>query len=247
MNAIKSYKRNKWRKTAEIALVIALSASMGSLAMLYHKLEECREKLDIQEKHMTSYQKLVYATTEDLPKGTVITEENVCQELRYLDVPQELFVSQEVFGMSIKCDIKKGIYLTKEMLEYNSSQNREVFISEVELPDFIQPGDRTDIRIRYENAEDYVVLADKILISCNPSAGMVLELSEEEILLLSSAIADLNKYENTKLYAVRYPENRQQESGNVTYIAKIEILNLLEKEKSKGESRTALEERLMQK
>ena len=216
---------------------IAFLVSIGSSVLLYQKLEEYQERLDIQEKQMVSYQKKVYSALGDLPKGTVITENNVCQEIRYLDAPQEMFASDDVIGMSINCDIKKGTCLTNEMLEYSNSHKREVFISEIELPDFFQTGDRADIRIRYANAEDYTVLADKILISCNPSAGLVLELTEEEILLLSSAIADANEYDNTKLYAVKYPENRAQESGDITYIAKIEILELLEKENVKGESR----------
>ena len=56
-----------------------------------------------------------------------------------------------------------------------------------------------------------------------------------------------NVYDNTKLYAVKYPENKSQESGEITYIANEEVLKILKKEKKEGESRTALEERLMQK
>lgn len=228
-------------------MILVSLVSAGGLVLAYQKLEEYQMKLDIQERQLASYQRTVYMAVENLPKGTVITEETVCQEQRYMDVPQEVFISHEAFGMALNHDVTEGTCLTVSMLSNRGEKCREVFISEVELPEFFQTGDRVDVRIRYDNAEDYTVLTDKILVKYASSEGMVLELSEEEILLLSSAISDKKEYENTRLYVVKYPENKQQESGGVTYIAKREILKLLEREKTEGESRTALEERLLQK
>ena len=245
MSVIRSYKRKYWRKIAEAGWMVISLISVVGFVMLYQKYEECQGQLELREREMASYQRNVYSATKNLPKGTIITEENVCQELRYMDVPQELFVSQDVFGKRINHDVEKGTCLTDAMLEYDNPQSREVFISEIDIPEFLQSGDRVDIRIRYNNAEDYTVLVDKILVRCTASGGMVLELSEEEILLISSAIADKNVYDNTKLYAVKYPENKSQESGEITYIANKEVLKILKKEKKEGESRTALEERLM--
>ena len=213
---------------------------------MYLKLEECQNKLSILEQQLDSYQRTVYSAAGNLPEGTVITEDNVLWEIRYSDVPQEEFITQESFGMAVNFDVKEGTCLTREMLSGSYGACREVFVSEVDIPSFIQTGDRVDIRIRYGNAEDYTVLADKILVSCTPSEGMVMELSEEEILFLSSAVADKINYADTTLYAVKYPEYVQQETGNVTYIANREILKLLDREKTQGESRAALEERLLQ-
>ena len=73
-----------------------------------------------------------------------------------------------------------------------------------------------------------------------------LELTEEEILLLSSAVSDSDRYKNTKLYVVEYPEYKQVETSTANYIATMEILVQLGREKTEGESRKALERRLLQ-
>ena len=123
---------------------------------------------------------------------------------------------------------------------------REVFITEAELPGHLESGDRIDVRIRYGNAEDYLVLADKVLVKYSTENGMVLELSEKEILMISSAISDCQKYSKTKLYAVAYPERISSGIGCVTYLANEEIQRMLGTETTERESRIALEERLMQ-
>lgn len=121
---------------------------------------------------------------------------------------------------------------------------REVFLSEVELSAYMQMGDMVDIRIRYFNAEDYIVLSGKTLVECEMGHGVVLLLTEEEILSVSSAIADCEKYENTRLYAVEYPEEIKQGGGSTNYISSLEILAMLKKETAEGERRLALEQRL---
>lgn len=140
----------------------------------------------------------------------------------------------------------------KVLLQYYQEQEvpplsdnvREVFISEAELAGYLESGDRIDVRIRYSNAEDYLVLADKKMIKYGTGNGMVLGLSEEEILRLSSAISDCQRYDNTKLYAVAYPESIAVETGCVTYLTNRDIQRMLGTQTTEGESRIALEERL---
>lgn len=123
---------------------------------------------------------------------------------------------------------------------------REIYIAEAELSGHLETGDRIDVRIRYHNAEDYLVLADKLLVKYENGSGMVLTLTEKEILLLSSAISDCKVYEGTKLYAVAYPEDIQAEAGNMSYVANKNVLLMLGTEQTEGESRIALEMRLEQ-
>ena len=84
------------------------------------------------------------------------------------------------------------------------------------------------------------------MIAYDDIDGMVLRLTEEEILLLSSAVADKDCYKGTNLYAVKYPEQEQMEEGSVNYIPNKEILGMLGLENTKGVLRTALEWRLEQ-
>jgi len=122
---------------------------------------------------------------------------------------------------------------------------REVFLPDIKLNNNIISGDRIDIRIRYDNAEDYTVLLDKKVRQCDSGTGIVLELTEEEILMISSAVADMGQYAGTSLYAAKYPENSKMAEGKVNYVPNKAVLLLLGREKTEGESRNALEERLM--
>lgn len=242
-----SYKKNRWKYAGVCGLAFVAILSVFAAVLEYYELERCmQEKSDLVEQ-LNSYQRMVYVAEEKLPKGTVLTADNVYQEIRISDFPQEKYITEEAIGMALTRDVAEGTAMTVDMLCAAEENVRDVFLSEAEIPDYMQSGDRIDVRIRYANAEDYIVLADKCLVKCESGKGMVLQLTEEEILLLSSAIADDEQYSGTKLYVVRYPEYVYTESGIVTYIANKEILALLGKEKTEGESRNALEERLMQK
>ena len=136
------------------------------------------------------------------------------------------------------------VYAQKEEKAEELEDIREVFLAQVEMSDYLQAGDKVDIRIRYFNAKDYIVLSGKKLVKCEAGRGIVLLLAEEEILSVSSAIADCENYENTKLYAVEYPEEVDGHGGSANYISNIEILAMLGKETTEGERRIALEQRL---
>ncbi len=218
-----------------------------SIAFLEHKeLERCLQEKEKMEAQLNSYRHMVYVASEKLPAGTILAKEMLHQEIRYSDLPGIGFITEEAFGKTLAVDVAEGSCLRTDMLYTGQWNVREIFISEVELPEHLQTGDRIDVRIRYKNAEDYIVLADKILERCESGNGMILKLSEKEILFLASAITDSGDYSGTRLYAAEYPEFEVTEKAQVNYIATQEILTLLGREKTEGESRTALEGRLMQ-
>lgn len=131
----------------------------------------------------------------------------------------------------------------RQEVQKPQTTGREVWIQGVELGASIQEGERLDIRISYANAEDYTVLADKEVRLLSGKAELVLLLEEEEILLLSSALADARCYPDVRLYAVRYPENPEEE-GAVNYLPNKEVANLLSLTQDQILERARLELRL---
>ena len=215
--------------------------------LAYIKCKECSLAKEALEVQVNSYSHMVYVASEELPKGTVLTEDKVYREIRYCDLEGINYITEEDFGKTVIFDIKAGACITAEMLYEESKKGKEVFLTEIAFPDYIQAGDRVDIRIRYENAEDYTVVTDKNIVVCDSGNGIVLELTEEEILFISSAYSDIKKYEGTRMYCVKYPEYSSiKENSSVTYIPNREIVVLTGKEKTEGESREALEARLLQ-
>lgn len=240
------FKRRNLKQIGTVCLFAIVILSGSAAVCINQEWKMCKERVKLLEEQMESYQKIVYVATEKVPRGTVLTEENVRQEIRYSDLPQEIYATEDLHGSIVTQDVEAGTYITLSMLDLMEENVREVFVSAAELPEHIQTGDRVDVRIRYANAEDYIILSDKSLQICEKDRGMVLKMTEEEILLLSSAIADSNKFKDAQIYVVEYPEYEQHEAGRVNYIANMQILRMLGKEKTKGESRYALEQRLMQ-
>lgn len=246
VRVIRSYKRKTWKYVGIAGLVFITVTAVVLVILTWCKLEECSYEKSVLQEQLNSYRHVVYVAAEKLSRGTVLTEENTYQEVRYSDLPQEEFVTEDAIGKAVALDVAEGTCLTGAMLCNKEADIREVFISGVDISDNLKSGDRVDVRIRYKNAEEYIVLADKVMLECVPGKGMILELKEAELLLISSAISDCESYEDTRLYVVKYPDYRLTEERSVNYIANQDILVLLGKEKTERESRTALEQRLMQ-
>jgi len=228
-------------------LVFSCMCSAYGILWLQRELQTVCQERDLVMEQLEFYRHTVFVAEEKLPKGSRLTEDKLYQEIRYSDLPQEEFITEQEFGMVLAMDIPAGTYLTKQMVCEEQHSVKEIFLSEVKFTEHLQTGDRIDVRIRYANAEDYVILADKAITKQETGNGMLLYLTEEELLLLASAIADSGEYGSTWLYAVRYPEYEASAKTQVTYIANHDVLKLLGREKTEGESRTALERRLMQK
>jgi len=235
-----------WRRSGRYRMYILVGSVFFFAATEFCLLIGYRKDNEYLTEQIQAGRRTVYIASERIPKGGVLSGENVIKEVRYSETPQECFVSEDDMGKSVSFDVAAGMYLTEEMLFSGEEDARNVYVSEAEIPEHIQEGTRIDVRIRYSNAEDYVVLADKILQRKTSESGMVLKLTEEEILILSSAVADKANYSGVRLYVVGYPEYRHTEAGKTTYPVRKEILILLGKEREEGENRNALEMRLLQ-
>lgn len=240
----RGHKRRNWKAIVISVLVFMLAISICIVVQGYQWLQQSNMALENVNQQLMSYRKVLYVAAAELPVGTVLSEENVRQEVRYTDQCQEDFISEEEFGLELKEQVAEGASLMKRMLKQTADNVREVYITDIELPKHLESGNCADVRIRYSNAEDYTVLANKVLQLSEDRSGVVLKLTEEELLLLSAAVADCYTYERTSLYAVKYPEYYYTTSGTVNYIATHEVLRMLGETVEKERERGALEQRL---
>lgn len=238
--------RKRWTRIGKYRIKIFIVILCGLVVSEFYFLVAISNENKYLLEQIGTHQRYVYIASEKIAKGDVLTDKNMIKAVRYSDAAQEMFITSDELGAMVSMDVEAGMYLTKNMLLSGEENRRNVFISEVDIPDYIQEGSRVDIRIRYPNAEDYVVISDKIIGNIATGNGMVLKLTEEEILMLSSAITDKSIYSGVRLYVVCYPEYEYAEAGHVTYPARKEILLLMNREHIEGESRSALEKRLLQ-
>ncbi|MBE5925940.1 MAG: hypothetical protein E7270_03155 [Lachnospiraceae bacterium] len=96
----------------------------------------------------------------------------------------------------------------------------------VDMFEGIYAGDLIDIRINFPNGEDYIVVSRKEIKNIDEK-GIVLKVNEEEILKMSSAKIDMNKYQGTRIYAVKYI-NKNQKSAISYYLLNEYVLTLCE-------------------
>lgn len=160
------------------------------------------------------YTSMVAVLNKDVIQGEIITDDMVTfTRVHNSTVPTNTITNQvgSAVGKVAKYSIAANVPLTENMLTEDiiSSDVRSQEINSIIMPSDLADGECVDIRIMYPNGTDYIVLAQKIVKKIENST-MWLELSEDERLLLNSAIVDSYLNQGTKLYATKYVDQDAQ-------------------------------------
>lgn len=146
------------------------------------------------------------------------------------------YIETKTAPVVVKISAKANTIISQSMI----SRSNEVYSNDVRkqeyntiiLPIDLVTGDTIDVRLQLPNGQDYIVVSKKRIEI--PSANgeyltdtVQMNLTEEEILTLSSAIVEAYKIEGAKLYATKYVEAGLQEAANTTYVVNNEVINLI--------------------
>lgn len=145
----------------------------------------------------------------------------------------------ELIGRKLKIAVKDKTIITSNMfLEEEDNVEKDVRTKEfnmITLPSDLTVDDYVDIRILFPTGEDFVVIAGKEIKQLGVSTDsntIFLDLSEEELLRLSSAIIESYISDSVYLYAVKYVKPYQQlfHEETVDFVAKYDdaVYRLLE-------------------
>ena len=101
------------------------------------------------------------------------------------------------------------------------------------LPIDLTTGDYIDIRLMLPNGQDFIVVSKKeveipVVGETDSLDTIWVNLSEDEILHMSSAIVDAAKINGAKLYATKYTEPGMQNAATPTYVVSAESSALLQ-------------------
>lgn len=164
---------------------------------------------------------------EDLAQGEVLKQEQL-MNIPLLETKQQLnTVSlEDAVNSKLKYGVKSNTVLSPEMIdkgELLADDLRKHAYHFIEITEALSRGDYVDIRIQFPNGADYIVLSKKRVLDCSlydEVAGtdncLWIEVSEEEILTLSSAVVDAYYNDQAKIYAIQYV-TQDQEKAIVTY------------------------------
>ena len=102
----------------------------------------------------------------------------------------------------------------------------------ISLPVDLKPGEYIDVRLLLPNGQNYIVTSKKkvtipVVNDQYVSDTIQMDLTEEEILMLSCAIVENYQMNGSKLYASRYTEAGMQDASNKTYQPNDYVINLI--------------------
>lgn len=226
--------KKKNLRIVSIFLVIFILLFAAAVALLYMN----KKAMDVKDDTITellneinSNKSFVYVATQDLQKGTKVEEGvNVMVQECVTALPESLYMGYEDAGKVLTVDVAKNQPIMDNMLtdEIFDNDTREVEIGVAQLMLDQMVNDYVDIRIMFPDASDYTVVSKIKMKNISLENNLFYaNLSEDEIITLSSATLDAYTITGTKIYITRYVEPSLQENAIPNYPVKQETLLLM--------------------
>lgn len=236
--------RRRSRKLIAAGLAgAAVMGAVGGGTMMYF-VEDMKEKQSMErskyEQRITELEqsqllhlntmKTAWVPLKDIPPGHRIEAKDLKEVRLPADAAPANLASlkDEVEGKGAKIGLLKGTPITRSMLFEEAPtpddlRHREM--KAVYLPSNLIKGDVVDIRVQFPTGQDYIVLSKKKIDKLQTPAFWT-TLSEQEILLLSSALVDAYLHQAT-IYALTYVEPELQAKAIPTYPPNEEVAKLI--------------------
>lgn len=236
-----------------LGMLVMLIIAAIVIGLLFMQLINLKKEQDAAK----AAQRNVYVVSEDVSSGSGIQitaiegdtsrTPNVTQDIAdSAVVPDNIATSSDFYSdegqtqarsdLIAKIDLKAGTILTKDMLTTSSEQVtndlRKQEYNMLSLPTDLVDGDFVDVRVRFGNGQDYIVVAKKQVkipeIAGAPAEGVInINLSEDETIAMSSAIIETYQLKSVEMYVTRYTDPGMQIAATPTYPVSAEALNLM--------------------
>lgn len=220
-----------------IALVI-MAIVVATLFMKINALNEEKEKMVLTDV-------TVYTTIEEIKSGAEVTQDmltpitiqtvnTIFDVGNYLTPGSFEYNSEtgEAYKYYSKIDIPSGSVMLANMLyaenEATTSDERIIEYNMLVLPSQLNNGDYIDIRYKLPTGVDYIVLSRKRVEQCTTDT-IWMEMNEEDINVINSAIIDAYRVTGSMLYATIYKEPGMQSALTQTYPVNNDVLTEIQK------------------
>lgn len=214
-------------------------------------------RMELLAAQISAHRVTVYEAITDIRTGSIITEEMIREKAVLSEQDRQFFMTSAEIGDNALVNIPKGTQVLKNMVGSEDTENRRELEFSLNLAsENVKEGDYTDIRIRYPDGEDYIVISKVYISYIDEILGyLYLSLSPEEILLISSALVDCYLNNGSYLYSAKYIASAYQQPSKVTYIPNAAVSELLKtdpniykaaKDYLNTGNRTILEDRLQE-
>lgn len=199
---------------------IVIGASVGVVGVgitLFFSLRTIKSyENGTNKKYNERFTKSVVVANREIIQGEIITDDmlSVVGNININTIPNRNSTYTDksmVAGMTAKYNIPAKVTLTNDMVtdDIVSADIRSQEINTVLMPSDLNQDEYVDIRIMYPNGTDYIVLQQKKIEKIIDQTFWI-NLSEDQRLLLNSAIVDSYLTQGTKLYATKYVDAASQ-------------------------------------
>lgn len=237
--------------TLVILLVVAGALGAGYIATKKLIFTNYEVKISELENQINTHTSNVFVANETIEIGEEITLDMLRVESQLITQTGGLFQDGDI-GKKAFVEIPKDsvMYAAYAGGREDESTSRMVEYTCMYLSATLNKGDYVDVRIRYQNGEDFSLLAKKQIEEiaiATKSCHLVVNAEEQH--RMSSAIIDANEFDAV-IYCVKYTAPSIQEPTEITYPSRGEILSVLypsdsEEYRSLMKQRGELEERLI--
>lgn len=218
---------------AGIAVVVfAVAAVLGILyfnkvkSEYEKKLTDCTSQLENIKQELSKSTRTVYVPKEDL-KYNMKLEEAMLDQIEILSsLPQDQYMDKDDLGKLVNSNLQAQMPVLKYMLQENviADDLRDAEFNTLTLQTNIAKNDFVDVRIRFPNGEDYIVLSKKKVNNIKLGTGTIwMNMNQKELMTISSATVDAYLRAGTKLYIVKYVQPQTQKTAATTYPFNIDV------------------------
>lgn len=152
---------------------------------------------------------------------------------------QKEYVELNSVPLVAKISMRANTVITKEMIARGANSfaddvRREEYNSFI-LPMDLETGDYIDLRLMLPTGQNYIVVSKKeveipIINGSYSQDTIWMNVSEDELLIIGSAIVDAYRIDGAKLYAIKYTEAGMQQAATPTYVVSAETAALINKD-----------------
>ncbi len=178
----------------------------------------------------------VYRLIADVKSGEKIEANKLERVKLYSNETPSDYARDDVTLYKSKVDLKKGTILSSSLLYKNekvSNSTRLIEYNMLTLPSTLSIGDYVDVRFTMPSGQNYIVLSKKQIMNLRDTT-VTLYLTEDEILMMSSAIIESYVMRASNLQVVQYVEAGLQESSTPTYSVNSDVYQLIMSNSQKG-------------
>ena len=219
-----------------LGILITLVITGAIIAFLIYQVMNLNTEIEEIQAHTVT----AYIVVDTIQSGTEITTAQVQSVELNMDrrVDTSSLYTTLPTGLKAKVDLNPGTVVTTDLTyedETLAPDVRTVEYNVLTLPSQLTTGEYIDIRLRTPDGRNLIVISHKEVTIPNiagvDSTNCIwIDLSEEEILMMSSAIVEAYKMNGAMLYATRYVEPGIQEAATITYVPNDETRALIERD-----------------